>query len=367
MVHGQDRIARCGHADNREGHSVLKHAKGLVSPVLLALALGLGLAQTSTAEPPPECGEWTLFPDFTCEGHEARPDDAFNPVGMPYLFEDPYNTTGLNFVYIYHGLPDSGGLGVAFDGGGAHVMALQIRLALTERLGFIATKDGLVMLRPGNASAVAEETGIFDMTAGFKYKLFESKENNFVLSPAIRYEIPMGNKGLYQNYGKGVFIPSASFRWGLGKLGLEGANIVGSLGGQVPVSDNKNVSSLFYNLHLDYGIKIDDSFVKWVVPFFEMNAMHYTSNGNGTNKIKLRGGGSTTVGAVLPLTGPFEGFDVANLGSPGIKGSDVVVLGGGFRVPTTWGISFAVMYEGPVTRRHDIHNQRFTFMATWEL
>ena len=59
--------------------------------------------------------------------------------------------------------------------------------------------------------------------------------------------------------------------------------------------------------------------------------------------------------------------DIANLGSAGIKGEDVVVMGGGVRVPTTWGISFAVMYEGVVSSRKDIHDGRFTFMATWEL
>ena len=42
-------------------------------------------------------------------------------------------------------------------------------------------------------------------------------------------------------------------------------------------------------------------------------------------------------------------------------------MGGGVRVPTTWGISFALMYEGVVSSRKDIHDGRFTFMATWEL
>jgi hypothetical protein len=348
---------------------MLKHAKELVGLILLALAIGLGTPQMSRAEAAPECGTWTLFPDFRCAGHDARPDDAFNPVGMPYLFEDPYITTGLNFVYIYHRLPDTGPLGVAFDGGGAHVLALQIRLALTQRLAFIATKDGLTMLRPGKSSVIAEDTGIFDMSVGFKYKLFESKENNFILTPAIRYEIPMGAKGLFQNFGDGVFIPSASFRWGLGKLGLDGANLVGSLGGQVPIDDNRNVRSLFYNLHLDYGIKVENSFVKYVVPFVELNGTHYTSSGKGTNPIFLREGGTLPLGVAQTRlgTGPFEGFDIGNLGSPGIKGANVLVMGGGFRIPTTWGVSFATMYEGPVTNRQDIHNQRFTFMATWEL
>ncbi len=57
---------------------------------------------------------------------------------MPFLSEHPYITTGLNFVYVYQRLPE----GPVFDGGEAQVLALQIRAAITEKLGFIATKDG---------------------------------------------------------------------------------------------------------------------------------------------------------------------------------------------------------------------------------
>lgn len=61
---------------------------------------------------------------------------------MLFLFEDPYITTGLNFVYVYQRLPE----GPVFDGGEAQVLALQIRAAITEKLGFIATKDGRTSL-----------------------------------------------------------------------------------------------------------------------------------------------------------------------------------------------------------------------------
>jgi len=328
-------------------------------PILGILILVPGVR----AEDAAECGPWTWLPDFRCDDYAARPDDAFQPVGMPYLFEDPYITSGLNFVYIYHRLPDGNDTlaDVVFDGGELHVLALQARLALTENLAFIATKDGLGVLRPGGNALVEKDTGSFDITAGFKYKLFETEARDFVLTPALRYEIPMGSAGIFQGFGDGVLIPSASFRWGLGRLGLEHFNIVGSLGGQVPIDGNANSGSLFYNLHLDYGIKVGSSIVEYVVPFLEFNGIHYTNSGNGMTPVHLRGVGHVK----LPL--PFEGFDVANLGSPGIDGNDVLVMGGGFRVPTSWGVSFAVMYEGPITNREDIHNQRFTFMVTWEL
>jgi hypothetical protein len=344
-----------------------KRALSGFSIALIASVAVLGTAISSPAQAEKGCTEWTLFPDFRCPDREARPEGAFNPMGMPYLFEDPYITTGLNFVYIYHRTPDTGGLGVAFDGGGIHVLALQIRVALTDKLGFIATKDGLAIQQFGKAALIENNTGIFDMTMGFKYNLFESKEHNFIFTPAVRYEIPMGSKKQFQNYGSGVFIPSASFRWGLADLGLDAANVVGSIGGQVPADGNRNSASMFYNLHFDYGFKMDAGVVKYIVPFFEMNGIYYTSSGDGQNRLYLKGGARPTFEDVLPLTGPFEGVDVANLGSQLISGKNVIVLGGGFRVPTTWGISFGVMYEGPVTSRSDIHGQRFTFMATWEL
>jgi len=340
-----------------------------IALVTTAFAIALFSASMSRAEAAAECGTWTLFPDFRCENHQARPDGSFNPMGMPYLFEDPHITSNLNFAYLYHRFPEDAPVGPVFDGGGAHVLALQIRLAITERIAFIATKDGLTMLRPGDSSAVQEHTGIMDMTIGFKASIFETEDRDFILTPAIRYEIPLGSNRLFQGFGDGVWIPSASFRWGLEKLGLEGANVVGSLGGQIPGDSDDNVRSLFYNLHLDYGIKLDNSIVEYIVPFVELNGIHYTRNGKGRNPVHLRAGGTLPLGVAQTAlaTGRFEGFDVANLGSQGIDGRDVLVMGGGFRIPTTWGLSFGVMYEGPLTSRKDIHNQRFTFMATWEL
>jgi hypothetical protein len=280
-------------------------------------------------------------------------------MGMPYLFEDPHITTGANFVYIIHRFdPDS-----AFLGGEAHVLALQLRVALTDRLAFIATKDGLTMLRADNP-ALPEENNIFDMTVGFKYALFESREEDFILTPALRYEIPLGSKVLYQNYGKGVFIPSASFSWGLKRFGLEHAQLIGSLGGQVPAKSARNSRSLFYNIHLNYAFEVDLGVLEHVVPFIELNGMHWTAGGDGMNPIFLAGGGSVPVA----LLGPFEGYDIANLGNLGIAGRDVVSLGGGVRLPTSWGVSFGLMYEGAVVRQSGaILGQRFTFMATWEL
>ena len=116
----------------------------------LLAAMTMFVAAGATAEPDDGC---VWFPDLRCEGREARPDGSFNPMGMPYLFEDPHITSGLNFAYLWHGFPDDS----AFQGGGVHVLALQIRLALTDRLAFIATKDGLtIRLWDGEGKPLAE-------------------------------------------------------------------------------------------------------------------------------------------------------------------------------------------------------------------
>lgn len=347
---------------------------------MLLLAAGLTLLASSSAqaEVGDDCTEWTLFPDFRCEDRSARPKGSFNPVGMPFLFEDPHITTGLNFVYVYHSLPSDGPVGPAFDGGSFQVVALQIRLAVTDKLAFIATKDGFpAIFDPGENSAVRPATEVLDMTLGFKYALFETEDRDFIVTPALRYEIPLGSKKVFQGYGDGVMIPSASFRWGMKRFGFENANVIGSLGGQIPIDSARNSDSIFYNIHLDYGFEIDNRVVKFIVPFFEMNGLYYTGGGNGTNPIFLSDAASSALGVKkVPLsaaqaalgTGPFEGVDVANLGSTGIAGESVFVLGGGVRVPMAWGLSAAAMYEGAVSGRKDLWNGgRFTFMLTWEM
>ena len=345
--------------------------------VAVAWLIGPFTASAGVSE---DCSAWTLLPDFRCEERTARPDDTFNVMGMPFLFEDPYITSGLNLVWVYHTFPVDSALGNAGpvlpllppgtpfstdDGGHLNLLALQIRLALTDRLAFIATKDGATFQRPGNP-LLPDDDGFYDMTVGFKYALIDDSENGFILSPALRYEIPLGNEGLFQGDGDGVFIASGSFAWQLKRLGLEHANLVGSLGGQIPVDDQAKSTSMFYNAHLDYGIPIQNSFVKFIVPFVELNGLYYTSDGAGRNNVHTNIG-LVPVSTVETLYGSFEGVDVANLGAVGVEGNHVVIVGGGLRIPTTWGVSFGAMFEGPVTSRRDIYGKRFTAMMTWEL
>ena len=65
-------------------------------------------------------------------------EDFVMPVGNFTYFEDPFITTDIRLMYVYHEIPDDSVL----RGGQVHAVAVQIRVALTERLALIATKDG---------------------------------------------------------------------------------------------------------------------------------------------------------------------------------------------------------------------------------
>jgi len=152
---------------------------GLV--VVWGAVLLLGIPASSVAE-----GCEGLFPGFTCDEWVARPEGHVAPMSMPFLFEDPYITTGLNFVGVYHNFPDDS----IFDGGEVGILALQARLAITDRLAFIATKDGFTILRP-DSNLLNNKEGFTDVTLGFKYAVIDDREAGLIVTPSLRYEIPL--------------------------------------------------------------------------------------------------------------------------------------------------------------------------------
>ena len=312
---------------------------------------GLFAALVLTAAPAaalPPCP--TFFPDFRCE-REARYPGFVAPVSAPYLFEEPFITTGLSGWYVYQEFPSDS----VFDGGHLHAVALQARVAITDRLAFIATKDGYAWRDPGQ-DLVDNEQGFMNIAAGFKVALVDMPEENFILTPALRIEIPVGSRDVYQGHGDGIFIPSVSSAWGIGDF-----HVIGSLGGQVPFDMGDNSTQLFYNLHLDYAL------FSHFVPLVELNGYHWTEGGNGTLPVQTDLG-TLRLNAVQAAlaTGPFEGVDLLNLGSPGVAGNDIVTFAAGARIPLTKHLSFGAVYEFPLTEREDTLDRRVTANLTLE-
>jgi len=314
-----------------------------VAAVLLFL-LAPGLAHGAN-----ECSE--LFPDFNCENREARYEGFTPPSSMPYLFEDPFITTGISAHGLWHEFPKFS----AMRGGDIYILAVQARLAITDRLAFIATKDGYAWLRPGGTSQIPDDDGFFDIAAGFKYALIDRPEDGFILTPSFRIDIPVGNNGLFSGNGDGVAIPGVSAGVAAGPV-----HLIGNFGARLPFNTAKEASSVFYNLHVDANV------VEWVVPFVELNGTTWTRSANGERNIKTKAFGSVDIGIaqnVLANAGliderRFEGLDVANLGSAGVAGTTVMSMAFGGRIPVSDHVSVASYYEIPVTGRKGIFKQR---------
>jgi hypothetical protein len=324
-------------------------SRSFVSRALMALVMGISLAPTlAGAAQPEDCPQW--FPDFRCD-RQGRYEGFTMPVTMPFLFEEPFNTTNVSVHVVHHQFPDDS----IIDGGHATVLAVQARVAITDRLAFIATKDGYVWFRPGH-DLLRDQQGFFDITAGLKYVLIDRPEDNFILSPMVRFDMPTGSSGVFSGNGDGVIIPSVAWAWGWGDF-----HIVSHLGGRVPFDGDKESTSLFYNFHLDYVVQ------EHFVPFVELNGTHWTSSGDGTLDIRTRIG-------VLPLGvvqgalghGRGEGNDVVNLGSQGVAGNDIVSMAVGARFPITKHIHAAFAFEFPVTSREDLLKQRSSVNLTYE-
>jgi hypothetical protein len=340
-----------------------KRGSRLVWSTTAALAL-VGIA--GTAQAAEECRRF--LPDFGCD-REARPVGHVAPMSMPYLFEDPYVTTELNLVGIYHGFPSDS----VFNGGEAGVVALQARLAITDRLAFIATKDGYMVNRPDHPWLKNEE-GFMDITAGFKYAVIDDRERGVIVTPSLRFEIPVGNADVFQGDGDGVFIPGLSVGWG-----PERVHLISAVGAQLPIDGDRDSASLHYNIHLDQAFEV--GFIPgadFIVPFIELNGMVWLDSGDGSAKVDLksppapaghvplRTAQDILYGAGVTADRRFEGADVANLGSSGMAGEDLVTFAWGIRVPLRNRITAGFSYERAISQRKDIFEQRATWMVDYQ-
>jgi hypothetical protein len=336
-------------------------AKSNCLGIVFALVLLLLAIPTFASET--ECDG--LLPDLLCDSdREARPEGHVAPMSMPYLFEDPYITTNINLVGIYNDFPTDSILG----GGEAGVIALQARLAITDRLAFIATKDGYMFLNP-DLAPLNDEAGFMDITVGLKYAVIDDREAGLIVTPSLRYEIPLGNDDVLQGRGDGVLIPAVSVGWGPKNI-----HLIADLGAQVAMDNDKDSSSLFYNIHLDQAFEVDFiAGADFIVPFIELNGTTWVNSGDGSMTLDTDGPGRLSLrgaqdfvfagGATRDLRG--EGADVANLGSSGMAGESVITMAWGVRVPFNNGISTGMSYERVLSQRQDIFEQRWTWMVDY--
>jgi hypothetical protein len=253
------------------------------------------------------------------------------PITSAVFNETPQITTEIRPLYWYNWIPGD----FVTGGGYISMVAVQLRAALTENLGFIATKDGYADVNFD--SVLPDESGWANIAAGLKYALINDHEEGKYLTLGGRYEAPSGDletAGIdLQGSGDGLI---DVFATGSRMLG-ESTGFQASAGLTIAL-DGGHDSSLFHaSAHLDqelfsgfYGV-------------IETNIVTTVSDGSRTD--------SSAVGS-------FEGFDLVNFGST--DSGTVATFGFGARYRLTDYLHFGAAYEVPMTGREDIIDRRVT-------
>ncbi|MCP5516244.1 MAG: hypothetical protein H7A45_03185 [Verrucomicrobiales bacterium] len=276
---------------------------------LLSTALTLGTARAADGPAATKASAWVA------------------PVANPIFFESPAIGTEARPIFIWQNLNQD----FVTQGGDAQVYALQLRIALTERLAIIATKDGFVDFNP--AAVLPHDEGWADIAAGVKYAVVSDDQARFVLTPGFTFKIPIGEESAFQGNGDGELDLFVSAAKAFGPV-----EVMGNFGVRLPMNMDEETSQLHYSLQVAYPV------CRWFKPFAVCNA--YTVLSEGDN---------------LPLGS--EGYDLINFGVSNAAGETMVVVGGGFRTELLKQLDLGFAYEKGVTHSDGIFDDRFTVDA----
>jgi hypothetical protein len=255
-------------------------------------------------------------------------DDMISPVSMPTVNEDPRVDSELRPMYMYTNISND----FVTNGGNYSVVAVQARVAITDRIGFIATKDGYIFLRPDDV--VPDDEGFANIAFGFKGVFYKDDDAALIFSGGLRYKAPWGNQDVLQGKGKGTLNPFLSVAKGFGDFHVQGYT-----GPILPISVD-DTTQYDVALHFDYRL------FERLYPLLEFNWRY-----------NIRGGGR------LPID--QEGWDLVNLGSSDSGGESVATLAFGARYRVTDTVDVGAVGELPVTSRHDIFGWRVTTDLIW--
>ena len=252
-------------------------------------------------------------------------DNFINPVSNPVLAKDPRSSTWARVLFINNNFPGSTPIG----GGDAQIYAMQVNLAITDRLTFIADKDGYGVFRTTN---LKPSNGWLDLAAGFKYTLIRDVENQFLFTVGIMYEMPSGAAQVFQRTGEGIFTPFITY----GKQFADHWHFMGTHGYSFGVDPGANSSFFYHSLHLDREIN------GWFYPLVEMNFFQYTHGGNALPR---------AIG---------EGDGLLNLGTQGMNGRDLLTTAIGAKFKLSQNVMAGAAYEFPLSGYMGILNNRVT-------
>jgi hypothetical protein len=251
-------------------------------------------------------------------------DNFIGPVSNPINSKDPRALTEARLLFVQNHIPTGHPLG----GGDFQVYAMQVRVALTERLSFIADKDGHAVIKtPGTG----KRTGWLNLAAGFKYSLIRDVESQTLLTAGFMFEPQTGEADAFSSHGDGLFTVFGVFGKEFGNCN----HVLFNAGYQFPVDSASNSSYFFTQLHFDRQM------FGWLYPLVELNWIHWVEGGN-------RG--------LPPALG--EGDGLLNLGTTGVAGNDFVTVAAGLKAKVCRNLDAGIAYEVPISNRKDLMSNR---------
>lgn len=108
-------------------------------------------------------------------------------VTNPIFNETPLITTEIRPIYIHQNIPGD----FLTDGGDIDIVAAQVRVAITDRLGFLATTDGYAFASFNEA--LPDSEGFADLAVGLKYAVHYDPAAGEVPTLGARYTVPTGD------------------------------------------------------------------------------------------------------------------------------------------------------------------------------
>lgn len=250
------------------------------------------------------------------------------PLTAPYFHEDSFITTDLRAWYVQH---DFGSDSI---GGDLATAALQVRVALTESLQFVAYKDGYSNF--DNAAVVGGADGMNDVGLGIKWAFWQDGIRQLHAAVGVGYEFGLGDDEVLQDTNE--LRVWASVNKGFDRLHL------GSTINYIVAEDNSkglvgNSDLITAHFHADYYVN------QWFSPVLELNGYFVQDDGSGATS--------------------FSGVDVVSLAG----GADEDVLTGavGLEIrPVECALGLRVAYETQLTDNVSLFGHRWTFSAVHE-
>lgn len=251
-------------------------------------------------------------------------DEKFvHPLTGPYGHEDSFVTTDARAWFAYQ---DFGRV----IGGNAKLYALQLRVALTDQIQFVAYKDGFTDMD----SSLTDASGWNDIAAGLKYNFLQDWDNQFHAAVGAGYELAVGNRDVFHHDDEVRLWGSVNK--GFGKLHLGGTfNYY-----WVP---DKETDTLGDSDHLSWHLHADYRVCDWWSPVVEVNGYHVMDEN-------------------VPGL-PLQGVDLVNLG--GDTADSVITLGIGSELRPMENIGIRAAYEMPINETDGLFNYRWTFSTVF--